>query len=403
MRADWLVPVLTLGPGTVSVIGIVAVAAAVLLDLPWMHAFIAGAALASTDAVVLRDVIRDQRVPGAVRRTLSIEAGTNDVIVLPPVLVLSAVAARAAGTGLEWAWFAVQLFLIGPGIGALVGAGGAWAMGRVDARAPIRREYQALYGVGLVLAAFALGEWLGADGFLAAFAAGAAVALANVDLCDCFLDFGEIVAEMAMMLTFLLFGIVLSPMLGGIVTPDSLAFAGLVLLVARPVTLFTVLSIRRRHLSRAARGFIAWFGPRGLNSLLLALLAVGAGVPGGERLFAVVGIVVVASVVLHGVSATPMASWYGRVVARSTHDEERESTATGLLRTHLDDAPRVSVEGVAQALDGDDPPIVVDVRSRSSYASATTQIPGSVRVRPDDVEAWARQQPKDRLIVLYCT
>jgi len=403
MRRDWLVPALTLGPGTISVIGLVAVASHVLLDLSWTVAFIAGAALASTDAVVLRDVVRDTRIPSSVRRSLSIEAGANDVIVLPPVLILATVAAAKAATAADWAWFGVQLFLIGPAIGAAIGAGGAWAMSRVDKRTPVRTEYQALYGVGLVLAAFTLGEWLGADGFLAAFAAGAAVALTNNTLCDCFLEFGEVVAEMAMLLTFVLFGAVLSPMLGEIISPALIVFAAFTLLVARPLPLLAVLSIRHAELSGVARVFIAWFGPRGLNSLLLALIAVGAGVPGGERLFAIVGVVVVASVLVHGVSATPLASWYGRSVERDTQPEERHATATGLFSHDPSSSQRIGVDELAALLASAAPPVVLDVRSRSAYEHSTAQIPGSIRVHLSDIDRWAEHQTKDRLVVLYCT
>lgn len=403
MRRDWLVPALALGPGTISVIGLVSVVGVLLLDLSWPVALIAGAALASTDAVVLRDVIRDRRIPAPVRRALSIEAGANDLIVLPAVLVVAAVATAEAGSVSEWVGFLVKLFLVGPGIGAAIGVIGAWAMARADAFVTVRTEYQAMYGIGLVLAALALGERFGADGFLAAFAAGAAVALTNNDLCDCFLDFGEVVAEMAMLITFVLFGVVLSPMLGEVVSPATVVFAAFVLLLARPVPLLAVLSLRRTALSVPARAFIAWFGPRGLNSLLLALVAVGAGVPDGDRLFAIVGAVVVASVVVHGASATPLSAWYGRRVEAATRTEEREVTATGLFIAPDTSGARVTVQELATALASDEPPVVVDVRSRSAYERATTQIPGSVRVRPDEVDRWAEHQTADRLVVLYCT
>ena len=93
----------------------------------------------------------------------------------------------------------------------------------MDARHPVRREWQALYGIGLVLAAFAAGEYLGEDGFLAAFAAGAAVSLSSKTLCDCFLEFGEVLAELLMLLSFVLFGAVLSTMLDDVAMGEALA------------------------------------------------------------------------------------------------------------------------------------------------------------------------------------
>jgi NhaP-type Na+/H+ or K+/H+ antiporter len=110
--------------------------------------------------------------------------------------------------------------------------------------------------------------------------------------------------------------------------------------VAQPLALGLVL--QRATMSNAARAFIGWFGPRGLNSLLLALLAVQAGVPGAEGLLAFTGLVVLLSVVLHGASATPLAAWYGRRVARQTLAEEREATATGLFQHEAKEVPRIT-------------------------------------------------------------
>lgn len=187
-RGAWLVPMLTLGPGTLLVIGIIALAAAWLLALAPIPALLLAAILSSTDPVVLRDVLRDERVPGAVRRALTLEAGMNDIVVLPILLVLSAIALAEIGSAADWLRFLLQIFLLGPVAGFAIGGVGSWLIGRADARFSIRREYQALYGIGLVLASYVAGVGVGGDGFLAAFAAGVAVVVLNNGLCECFLD-----------------------------------------------------------------------------------------------------------------------------------------------------------------------------------------------------------------------
>ena len=88
----WLVPVLILGPGTGIIIAFGAVSLALVAGFSWLIAFTGGAILASTDPVVLRDIVRDPRIPRSVRQVLKIEAGTNDIVVLPVVLILIAVA-----------------------------------------------------------------------------------------------------------------------------------------------------------------------------------------------------------------------------------------------------------------------------------------------------------------------
>lgn len=407
--AAGLIPMLSLGPGTIIIILIGAAGSYFLLDLTVVQSLLVGTILASTDPVVLRDVVRDERIPRSIRRALSIEAGTNDIVVLPILLVLIAVANAEGGGMVDWLVFVGQVFLLGPLIGFGVGAAGAWIMARADAAFGIRREHQALYGIGLVLLAFTTGQASGGDGFLAAFAAGFAVAVLNFDLCDCFLEYGETTAEAAMLLAFILFGAVISEIAFDVPLLPTLLLAAVVLFVARPLAIGVVL--RKAAVSRGARAFIGWFGPRGLNSLLLALLVLQNGVPNAEFLLAVVGVVVTVSVVLHGATATPFSALYGRAVERTTLEEERESTAAGLFTKSEEGAPRITPARLAAQLEGPKPPLVLDVRTRSQYERDGSRIPGSVRVPPDQVADWATRylaehpdgEPHLRPIATYCT
>lgn len=97
----WVVPFLILGPGTLIIIGLGALPLVLLLGFTWTVALIGGAILASTDPVVLREILRDERIPRSVRQVLRIEAGTNDLIVLPALLILIAVAQQEAGSFVE--------------------------------------------------------------------------------------------------------------------------------------------------------------------------------------------------------------------------------------------------------------------------------------------------------------
>ncbi len=401
LRRRWLVPVLVLGPGTLIIIALGAGSIAWLIGLPILVAFMGGAILASTDPVVLREVIRDTRIPRSIRQALRIEAGMNDVVVLPTILILIAVAASASSSFGEWSSFLAKLLLLGPALGFVIGGAGSWAMFQIDKITPIRRELQSIYGLGLVLGSYAAGTAVGGDGFLAAFAAGLAVVLLNQTLCDCFLEYGEVTSEMAMLLSFILFGIVLSGILPDAPLWSTLGLAALVIFVIRPLSLGFVLL--RAKMSWEARGFIAWFGPRGLNSLLLALLVVQADLEDAELLLAVVGMVVLVSTILHGASATPLTSWYARRIQNAVHDEERESDAAGIFEAHDETVPRITVEELRTLMDSDQPPLVLDVRSRMSYEHDNGRLPGDVRVLADQVAEWARVNKPDRRVVAYCT
>ena len=401
---DWVLPILTLGPGTIGTIALVALGAHFILDFSTIESILIGAILSSTDPVVLRDVLRDERIPRAIRRTLGVEAGTNDIVVLPTVLILIAVANSKAGGFLNWSEFLVKLLILGPAAGAIVGAVGGWVIGKADERFGIGREYQALYGIGLVLVSYVAGVQVGGDGFLAAFAAGLTVTALDFELCDCFLDYGDVTAEMLMFLAFVLFGAVISSMDFPIPMGKMLLFAGVVIVVARPIAMWLVL--RRATISDVALRTIGWFGPRGLSSLLFALLVIQSGLSSGERNLSVVGVVVMISVLVHGMSATPLGAWYGQQVEEHTLAEEREISAIGLFRGEAGsgEAPRISVDKLAELLDSPDPPIVLDVRTRSQFEADSGRIPGSVRVAPDHLLEWINSQARrDRLVVAYCT
>ena len=403
VRQNWLVPALALGPGTLGVIVIVAAFAHILLDTSVVESLLLGAILSSTDAVVLRDVVRNQHLPNSVRQALTIEAGANDVVILPIILVLVAVEEGGMGGG-DWLTFLGQIFILGPLLGFAIGAVGGYLVAAFDERWNIPREYQALYGVGLVLASYVAADTLGGDGFLAAFSAGAAVAFFNYSLCDCFLEYGETTAEMTMLLAFVFFGAAISTILDDADVVPTLVLAVLVIAVARPLAINVVMG--KASVSRQARWFIGWFGPRGLNSLLFATILVHADVPGAIYLFTTVGLVVLVSVVVHGATATPLTTLYGRRIAESqqTLEEERESTAIGLFRPPAAETQRVTVGELAKDLQSPDPPTVLDVRSRAHYArDGGDSIPGSIRVLPDHVAEWGHGREGIRRVVTYCT
>ncbi|HEX5498523.1 MAG TPA: cation:proton antiporter [Thermomicrobiales bacterium] len=404
LRSNWVPPALALGPGAIVTVVVIALAAVLLFGLPAPLALLVGAILASTDAVLLRDLTRDSRIPLAVRHTLSVEAGANDLIVLPLVLSLAAAASGAGRGAGDWLRFLVGLIVLAPLVGIVI----ALVAIEIDAwlrrRRLIRREYESLYSIGVAFVAFAAAQLLGGSGFLAAFAAGLTISFIDVELCDCFLEYGETTAEVAMLLTFVLLGSTLVLTSVAAFGWRTLVFASIALGVARPLAM--LLSLARSHLSRDGKAMLAWFGPRGLNSLLLLILALSAGVPRGDELTGIVGVVVLASILLHGMTATPLANWYGRRTREATLPEETAADAGRLLQVAPAPAgavPRMTPAELKRLLDDGAPVTIVDTRRAAAWNGSRETIPGAIRMPVDEIPARWTTLPNGPPIVLFCT
>ena len=99
----------------------------------------------------------------------------------------------------------------------------------------------------------------------------------------------------------------------------------------------------------------------------------------------------------------PAVAWYSSQAAREALSEEREGSASGLFEVSEADPTRTSVEELQLMLESDQPPIILDVRTRGDYLKDKSHTPGDVRVRPDDAVEWSADQDKERAIVAYCT
>lgn len=446
IRRSSTLALLVLGPGTLLSAALIALLGWWLLGLVPAAAVLLGAALASTDPVLLRGLLRRSDIPSTARQALRLESGLNDVVLLPIVLVAMAFLGEmtSAGAG-DWARLALDLFVLGPGAGVLVAVCGVATMAVVRRRVGMRRDYESLFSLGIAFTAYAGAEAVHGSGFLAAFAAGLTIAALDIEMCDCFLEYGETTAEMTLLFTFVLFGTSLIWSGFAILSLSLVLFAVMALLV-RPVAF--LLSLARVRLSRKERVLIAWFGPRGLSSLLLVLLPVFAGISGSERLFAICSIVVLLSIVVHGgtpfilarreslAQDQPATTGGGQGSAAralptlppltsaqagsaEAHDGTQPSSAggnqpaepasreNGMVRAneqHAFPPLRISLEEVRHLKDEGAQVILLDARTERSYEGSDLQARGAIRLVPDrvDVQARALGLPRDAWLVAYC-
>lgn len=411
LRSHKLLAFLVLGPGTIASALLMAGAGIWLLKLPIALALILGAALASTDPVLLRGIIRRPELSRTVRQSLRIESGLNDAVLLPIVLVAMATLTHsAAPSAHSWPKLALQMVVLSPAAGIMVALAGIGALEMVRRKLGVRRDYESIYSLGIAFAAFAAAESVHGSGFIAAFAAGLTVAALDVELCDCFLEYGETTAEMALLFTFVLFGVSLIWQGVATATPLALLFTLLVFLI-RPLAFIPALA--SAHIEWRDRLLIGWLGPRGLSSLLLVLLPVFAGIQGSGFLLSVSCLVVLCSVVLHGLSpmvlfrkakpdaATPAkAEPPALTVLQSRQVEDREPAAgsatspeyieTAELRALMDSNPKSVV--------------LVDARSHRTYDESDYVLAEGVRLDPERALTEARRLslPKDAVLAVFC-
>jgi sodium/hydrogen antiporter len=283
-------------------------AKALFPDLSWAEAFLLAAVLSPTDPVVTSAVVTSRLVPGAVRHTLNLESGLNDGLALPFVLFFLVLAGPGGDPGGEAAKLVGEA-LVGGAIGLALGGLG----GRLHPRLPgggLTARYEGIYSVGFALVAFGLSEVTIGNGLIAAFVCGIAMAATEREVPQGFVEFAENASAIFQVLTFFVFGALIVATGFDHSIPPLVLFVAFALLIARPVAV--QLSFWRTRLARTQRAFMAWFGPKGVASMLFALFVLKSKVSHGELIFDIAAITIIASIVAHGLTDTIGAKWLAR-------------------------------------------------------------------------------------------
>jgi sodium/hydrogen antiporter len=294
-------------------------AAWLLHDLTWALAAFVGATLAPTDAALSAQVINDNRIPMRVRRVLNVESGLNDGIVTPVVTLALGVAASQLGVaGHEHSGRGGALLelTVGVAVGLAIGWGSALLLTLGTRRSWIATGGRRIGTLAAALSSFALAVAIDGNGFIAAFVAGVAFGaglddeVVDVERAD---ELPELLGEVLALAVWFLFGAALVPLA---VHHFDLAMLGYALLSLTVVRLVPVaLSLVGAGLDRRTVLFVGWFGPRGLASVVFALLAIEelGETPVVVSAVGTVSLTVLLSVVLHGVTAGPLGGRYARL------------------------------------------------------------------------------------------
>jgi NhaP-type Na+/H+ or K+/H+ antiporter len=317
LQHQWQLPARKLAVGMPVTAIVVALLTRWLVGLTWTESFLVGALLCPTDPVLSSGVVTNPRVPRFIRHSLNLESGLNDGLALPAVLAFVA-ALEPGDSGFVWWKFVLQDVGLGLAFGLACGLIGALLMPRI-ARASegsIPAHQRALYALGLAFATYGLTVLSPhGNGFIAVFVAAIVVGIRRPDVRDSFADRGEEVVEIVKLGVFTVFGSLLT--IHGLFG-DGWAAVGVVVgtfLLARPLAIW--LALAGTGVDRAAKAFIAWFGPKGISTMTFAILELGRHVEAGVRIFNLAALAVFTSIVAHGLTDTPGVSW---IAARSEEE-----------------------------------------------------------------------------------
>jgi|SRR5580765_970070 len=303
-----LVPVLLLGvPGTFATAGIVALAAHWVLGFSWITSGLVGAAIAPTDPAVMFSVLGRREVSGTTGTILEAESGANDPVGIALMIGMIEFATSDNGT----AWTVVREFVLDMTIGLAVGVAGAYLL--IVAVRRMSLPNVGLYPLRTLAAAgviYGAASVLHGSGFLAVFVAGILVGDERAPHKEETERFFTSLASLAEIVMFVALGLTIDlSSLTGDVWIDGVVLALVVALVARPLAVGVLLLPTRLRIGE--RLFVMWSGLKGAVPIFLAALAILAGVAHSQRLYGIVFVVVMLSVVVQGTSIPIVASLCG--------------------------------------------------------------------------------------------
>lgn len=282
-------------------------AALVLFDvLTLFEAAILGTILAATDAALGKAVVTDKRLPGWIREGLNAESGLNDGLCVPILFIFIALALETAGRVAP-----VMVVVQELGIGLIVGLGTTFVAAhllRLCLRLGWVTEIWRQVTIGaLALACFSMAQELHGSGYIAAFSGGLVFGYLMPDDKHDFVLGAEGIGETLAMITWLMFGISVVGEVIGAMTWQIIVYAVLSLTAVRMLPIY--LSLSGTGAATRDKLFIGWFGPRGLASIVFAIIVLDSGLPGGPFIALVVIMTVFLSLIAHGITAKPMTAW----------------------------------------------------------------------------------------------
>jgi NhaP-type Na+/H+ or K+/H+ antiporter len=294
-------------------IGLGTILALLIFDqLTIYQAAILGTMLAATDAALGKAVITNKSVPSRVRESLNFESGLNDGLCVPVLLLFIALALgsqQGEGTSMAFILVAEELG-IGLAVGLVLAGVGYGLLRWCHEHGWITEVWVQITSVALAISCFAVAHSLHGSGYIAAFSGGILFGFLSKETHK-LVHPAEGIGETLALLTWFIFGAAVIGQSFGEFTWKMLAYALLSLTVIRMLPIF--LSLTGTGERASTKLFLGWFGPRGLASIVFAIVVANEGVPEARFLAMIVVLTVLLSLISHGISANPLARRIGRI------------------------------------------------------------------------------------------
>jgi NhaP-type Na+/H+ or K+/H+ antiporter len=265
--------------------------------------------LAPTDAALGKAVVTDESVPSNIREALNVESGLNDGICVPILFIFLALATSTGAEG-GTSMLALKLVVQAIGIGVVVGAGltflGVRLLTRFADKGWVTETWRQLPVPALAVVCFAVAQWLGGSGFIACFVGGMLFGGIEKKHKPKLLFAAEGTGDTLALITWVVFGAAVVGQSVHYFSWQIVLYAVLSLTIARMVPVFLVLA--GMNLRTDEKLFMGWFGPRGLASIVFAVIVLNKNLPGGGTISMTVVCTIVMSIIAHGLSANPLIS-----------------------------------------------------------------------------------------------
>ncbi|MEM1368971.1 MAG: cation:proton antiporter [Cyanobacteria bacterium P01_H01_bin.15] len=317
----WPIRLLGLGLPLTILLG-TAIAKVIFPEFSWVEAALLSTMLAPTDAALGEAVVTNPNVPDKIRADLNVESGLNDGICVPVLFCLLAIASpsnpdQSIGT-LLFSLFSQQI-----GIGVLVGSSFAVIGSQLQKKMARGKwqtgAWQLVSVAALAIACFSTSQVLGGSGFIASFTGGLIFGNAANSVKDELLSSAEAAGDTLSLLTWVAFGSVGLGLITTDLTWQIVLYAALSLTIIR--ILPVVLCLFGTLLNLPSKLFMGWFGPRGLASIVFAVIVLDANLGASKPIVTTVIATIILSVIAHGLTANPLSKLYAKQQDNRSQDE----------------------------------------------------------------------------------